>query len=63
MNCYRMRVDRFLGEDSPLFGADDVRMYLDLYRDADLKGSFAHFEEQREQYRILEESATRLGRP
>jgi hypothetical protein len=39
-------------------------MYLDLYRDADLKGSFDHFEEQRENnIEIPEESATRLGRP
>ena len=47
-HCYRMRVDRFLDEDLPLFEADDAHMYLELYRDADPEDSFDHFEEQRE---------------
>jgi hypothetical protein len=47
-HCYRMRADRFLKEESPFFEADDAQMYLHLYRDADLKGSFDFFEEQRE---------------
>ena len=47
-HCYRMRVDRFLDEESPFFEADDAQMYLDLYRDADPEDSFDHFEEQRE---------------
>jgi hypothetical protein len=47
-HCYRMRVDRFLEEESPFFEADDAQMYLDLYRDADPKDSFDRFEEQRE---------------
>lgn len=47
-HCYRMRVDRFLEEENPLFEVDDAQMYLDLYRDADPEGSFKHFGEQRE---------------
>jgi len=47
-NCYRARVDRFLGEDMPAFEADDAQMHLDLYREADAEDSFDHFEEQRE---------------
>jgi len=47
-HCYRMRVDRFLKEESPFFEADEARMYLDLYRDADPDDSFDHFEEQPE---------------
>ena len=47
-HCYRMRVDRFMGEDMPEFEPDDAQMYLDLYRDADPEDSFDHFEEQRE---------------
>lgn len=47
-HCYRMRLDRFLGEERPEFEADDAQMYLDLYRDADPEDAFDHFEEQRE---------------
>ena len=47
-HCYRMRVDRFLNEELPEFEEDNAQMYLHLYRDADAKGSFDHFEEQRE---------------
>src|ERR1700692_3455947 len=47
-HCYRMRVDRFLGEEMPEFEPDDAQMYLALYRGADAEGSVDHFEEQRE---------------
>lgn len=47
-HCYRMRVDRFLGEERPEFEPDDAQMFLDLYRDADPEDAFDHFEEQRE---------------
>ena len=47
-HCYRMRVDRFLGEGMPEFEPDDAQMYLALYRGADAEDSFDHFEEQRE---------------
>src|SRR5689334_25417088 len=46
-HCYRMRLDRFLGEQRPEFEPDDAQLYLDLYRDADAENAFAHFEEQR----------------
>src|SRR6516225_727584 len=47
-HCYRRRVDQFLNEELPEFEQDDAQMYFDLYRDADAKHSFDHFEEQRE---------------
>ena len=47
-HCYRMRLDRFLGEERPEFEPDEAQMYLDLYRNADPEDAFAHFEEQRE---------------
>ena len=47
-HCYRMRVDRFLGEEMPEFEPDDAQMYLVLYRGTDAEDSFDHFEEQRE---------------
>ena len=47
-HCYRMRLDRFLSEERPEFEPDDAQMYLDLYRNADPKDAFDHFEEQRE---------------
>lgn len=47
-HCYRARVDRFLSEELPQFEADDARMHLDLYREADAEDSFDHFEEQRD---------------
>lgn len=47
-HCYRMRVDRFLGEGMPEFEPDDAQMYLALYRGVDAEDSFDHFEEQRE---------------
>src|SRR5215510_10905197 len=47
-HCYRMRVDRFLGEERPEFGPDDAQMHLDLYRDADPGDSLDHFEDQHE---------------
>ncbi len=47
-HCYRMRLDRFMAETRPEFEPDDAQMYLDLYRDADPKDAFDHFEEQRE---------------
>ncbi len=47
-HCYRMRVDRFLSEERPEFEPDDAQMFLDLYRNADPEGQFAHLKEQRE---------------
>jgi DinB superfamily len=47
-HCYRMRLDRFMSEESPEFEPDDAQFYLDLYRDADPEDAFDHFEEQRE---------------
>jgi hypothetical protein len=47
-HCYRMRLDRFLTEERPVFDPDDAQMYLELYRDADPEDAFDHFEEQRE---------------
>jgi hypothetical protein len=47
-HCYRMRVDRFMGEELPEFEPDDAQMHLDIYRDADAEDSFDDFEEQRE---------------
>jgi hypothetical protein len=47
-HCYRMRLDRFLTEERPVFEPDDAQMYLELYRDADPEDAFDHFEEQRE---------------
>ena len=46
-HCYRARLDRFLAEDRPEFERDEAQMYLDLYRNADPKEAFEHFEEQR----------------
>jgi DinB superfamily len=47
-HCYRARVDRFLAEEMPDFQADDARVHLDLYRNADQEEEFGHFEDQRE---------------
>jgi hypothetical protein len=47
-HCYRMRVDRFMGEELPELEPDDAQMYLNLYRDADAEDSFDRFEEQRQ---------------
>jgi hypothetical protein len=46
--CYRARVDRFLGEEMPEIEPDDAQMYLGLYKNGDPEEDFAHFEEQRE---------------
>jgi hypothetical protein len=46
--CYRVRLDLFLGEERPQFEPDDAQMYLDLYRNADPEDAFDHFEAQRE---------------
>ena len=46
-HCYRVRLERFLAETRPAFVPDDAQMYLDLYRDADPRAAFDHFEEQR----------------
>src|SRR5436305_14829218 len=43
-----MCVDQFLIEELPEFEQDDAQMYIDLYRDAEAKDAFDHFEEQRE---------------
>ena len=47
-HCYRSRLDRFLAEDLPEFEPDDAQMHLEIYKNADPKEDFAHFEEQRE---------------
>ena len=47
-HCYRMRLDRFMTETCPEFEPDDAQMYLALYRGADPKEAFTHFEKQRE---------------
>jgi hypothetical protein len=47
-HCYRARLDRFLNEEMPALEADDARMHLHLYQNADAEDSFDHFEEQRE---------------
>src|ERR1019366_2477023 len=47
-HCYRMRVDRFLGEELPKLEPDDAQLHLERYRDADPEEEFAHFEEQRD---------------
>jgi hypothetical protein len=47
-HCYRRRVDRFVSEELPEFEPDDARMYLEVYRNANAKDAFNHFEEQRE---------------
>jgi hypothetical protein len=47
-HCYRLRVDRFLGEEMPELEPDDAQFWLDLYRDADPEDAFDHFEDQRE---------------
>ena len=46
-HCYRMRLDRFMAETCPEFEPDEAQMYLDLYRGADPKEAFDHFEDQR----------------
>lgn len=46
-HCYRMRLHRFMTEETPEFEPDDAQMYLDLYRDADPDASFDLFQEQR----------------
>jgi hypothetical protein len=47
-HCYRTRVDQFVSEELPEFEPDDAQMYLELYRNANAKDAFDHFEEQRE---------------
>ena len=46
--CYRLRLDRFMGETRPEFESDDAQMYLELYRGADSEEAFDDFEDQRE---------------
>ena len=47
-HCYRMRLDRFMGETRPEFESDDAQMHLDLYRGADPEEAFDQFKDQRE---------------
>lgn len=47
-HCYRLRVDRFLGEKRPVFEPDDAQMHLELYRGADPKVALDDFAKQRE---------------
>jgi hypothetical protein len=47
-HCYRLRVDRFLGEERPELEPDEAQFFLDLYRDADPQHEFDQFKEQRE---------------
>ena len=46
-HCYRSRVDRFLGEDTPTFEPDDAQMHLEVYQHADPETDVRHFEDQR----------------
>jgi hypothetical protein len=47
-HCHRMRLDRFMREELPVFEPDDAQLHLHRYRDADPEEEFAHFEEQRD---------------
>jgi hypothetical protein len=46
-HCYRARVDLFLSEQMPEFEPDDAQMHLEVYKNADFKKDFGHFEVQR----------------
>jgi hypothetical protein len=46
-DCYRARLDRFLTVEMPEFEPDDAQMHLELYRNADPREGFGHFEDQR----------------
>ena len=47
-HCYRSRVDHFLSEETPTFEPDEAQMHLEVYKNADPKEDFGHFEDQRE---------------
>jgi hypothetical protein len=47
-HCNRLRVDRLMAEERPVFADFDARDYLDHYRGANAEHAFDHFEEQRE---------------
>jgi len=47
-HCYRERLDRFLAEERPELEPDDAQMHLEVYKTADPKADFDHFEDQRE---------------
>jgi len=47
-HCYRLRLDRFLNEETPTFEPDDAQMHLEVYKTADPEEDFASFEDQRE---------------
>jgi DinB superfamily len=44
---YRLRLNRFMEEDLPVFEPDDAQSHLDLYRGADPRDKFDRFEKQR----------------
>jgi hypothetical protein len=65
-HCYRLRIDRMLAEDRPVFEDFDAKDYLDLYTRADPEDSFDHFEEQRESnleflHGLEEDAGRRVG--
>lgn len=47
-HCYRLRLDRFLGEEMPELEPDDAQHHFERYRNGDPEEDFGHFEEQRE---------------
>lgn len=44
---YRLRVGRFIEEDTPELEPDDAQLHLDLYRNADAEYEFDRFQQQR----------------
>ena len=47
VQCYRLRLDRFMREDMPELEPDEARMHLDLYRGRDAREEFRHFAQRR----------------
>lgn len=47
-DLYRVRLDRFMAESRPELESGDVPNLFDLYRNADPREAFDHFEKQRE---------------
>ena len=46
-HCYRSRVDRFLGDETPEFEPDDAQMFLEVYKSADAEKDLGRLAEQR----------------
>src|SRR5262245_26724843 len=47
VDCYRLRVNRFLNEERPELEPDDAQMHLERYRNADPQQELDRFEQQR----------------